>query len=164
MDDDTTNTAHAGADRGQSSPDARSGTMNRRQAVQRIGTRAVAASVAAWVVPEILVGTPTAAGALSGGGGGGGGGSGGGGGGGSGGGGGATTASGGGSTTGATVKTAAATTPSTGPQLAYTGANVQRDVDVATGLVVGGWLLRRWGKAIEARRPDPADGVGPFTD
>jgi hypothetical protein len=99
--------------------DARPGTLTRRQAITRIGTRGAAIGVAAWVVPEILVGTPTAAGALSlppGGGRGDGGGDGGG-----------------------------------GDANQGAGGGVDPGTGGAGGLIVGGWLLHKWGQVVERR-------------
>ena len=48
------------------------------------------------------------------------------------------------------VTTAAATQP-TGP-LAYSGLNIQRDVEIGAALVAGGWAMQHWA----SRTPKPA--------
>jgi hypothetical protein len=48
------------------------------------------------------------------------------------------------------VTTAAATQP-TGP-LAYSGVNIQRDVEIGAALVAGGWAMQHWA----SRTPKPA--------
>jgi hypothetical protein len=104
------------------------------------------AGAVAWVVPEILTAKPAAGAALStptGGGGG-----------------------GGVSTTGVTTPattasttspgssspTSDATTASTGPGLAFTGDNIQRDVEIGAALIAGGWAMHHWA----SRTPEPA--------
>jgi len=51
------------------------------------------------------------------------------------------------------VTTAAATQP-TG--LAYSGLNIQRDVEIGAALVAGGWAMQHWA----SRTPKPAADGG----
>jgi hypothetical protein len=133
--------------------------LSRRQALHRLGL-GVAGGAAAWAAPEILIGRPTAAGAASDapeGGGvrqtGSGHSS-------------AGQSSAGQSSAGGSVSGAAAPAPATGQagavtgssaspadaspsdggggQLAFTGFNAERAVELGTGLLVGGWMLTRW--------------------
>ncbi|HEY3843593.1 MAG TPA: hypothetical protein VGL48_10120 [Acidimicrobiales bacterium] len=133
--------------------------LSRRQALQRFGQGVAGGAVvgtAAWLTPELLIGRPTAAGASSAAPGGGGG---------------STGGPSGGTITGAAPGGSATTSTSSdgtgttgqvgpsagsdappvaaqpggnGPQLAFTGLNVERAVEAATGLLVGGWILTRW--------------------
>jgi hypothetical protein len=122
--------------------------LSRRQALHRLGL-GVAGGAAAWAAPEILIGRPTAAGATSaapqGGG---------------------VSGAGTGATPGGTGSATGAATPTTvqagaatgsgdspadappgaggGPQLAFTGFDAERAVELGTGLLVGGWMLTRW--------------------
>lgn len=149
-----------------------SSVMSRRQALGRFSKGAVAAGVAAWVAPEILVATPSAAGALSapptspGGGGGG------------------PITPGSGSITGGGGSGApftpvvagsggnvAASTPKASPSTAaahsagtlpFTGFDAEHAAEIAGGLIAGGWALTRWA----SRKPNvaPADGGGSSGD
>jgi hypothetical protein len=136
--------------------------MSRRQALGRFSKGAVAAGVAAWVTPEILLAMPTAAGALSapptspGGGGGGsnppgsgsitGGGSG-----------GAVTPVIPGNTSSAASKAASPSTAAgSGGTLPFTGFDAERAAEIAGGLIAGGWALTRW--ASREPKVAPADG------
>jgi len=106
--------------------------MSRRQALGRVSKGAIAAGVVAWVTPEILIATPTAAAAdaLSP----------------------PPTSTGGSSTpTAAVTATPATSSPSSG-SLAFTGLDALRGAEIGTGLVAGGWILKRWA----SRNPKPA--------
>lgn len=147
----------------------REAVLSRRQAMRKIGGRAAAIGIGVWIAPEIIIGTPTAAGALSGppsggSGGGDGGGSSGGGGGSP----GSTTGPNGGSSfpgpaafgpstaaSSGSNPTSPATAAAGGGALAFTGDNVQRDLEVAGGLIAGGWLLHRWSKKHASDDPQP---------
>lgn len=114
--------------------------MSRRSMLGRVGKGAVAAGLAAWAVPEILVATPAGASGLSGeptapGSGSGGmtntGGPG---------------ASGGTSASGASSPggPAAAGSSSGGSPLAFTGSDVETMLGAGAALVSGGWVISRW--------------------
>jgi len=138
--------------------------FSRRQALQRFGQGVAGGAVvgtAAWLTPELLIGRPTAAGASSAAPGGGGGSTGG--------------TSGGtingaapggtgevGPSAGSDAPPVAAQPGGNGPQLAFTGLNVERAVEAATGLLVGGWILTRWssGRA-SAAAEDESGRQGP---
>jgi len=139
----------------------------------RFSKGAVVAGVAAWVTPEILIATPTAAGALSAPPGGGSGNPG--------------TPPGSGSTTGGggsgsnpissgsggatidassgqagqvagTSSPAGPATAASGGSLPFTGFSALRDAEIGGALVLGGWALTRW--ASNTPRPAPAAETG----
>jgi hypothetical protein len=116
--------------------------LSRRQAMGRMSAVAAAGAVA-WAVPEILTAKPAAGATLS-------------------------SPVGDGnpvvaSSSGSTdslgpkgpdpVATAAADTPTS---LAFTGVDIQRDVEVGAALVAGGWAMQHWA----SRTPEPV-ATGP---
>ena len=120
--------------------------LSRRQALHRLSL-GVAGGAALWAAPEILIGRPTAAGAAS------------------------AAPQGGpvrpaGAGPAAPTRQAddapgsagfAAAGPSSeggGGQLAFTGIDAERAVELGAGLLVGGWALTRW----SSRRDDDSPG------
>ena len=137
-----------------SSPPEGADQLSRRQALRRLGL-GVAGGAAVWAAPEILIGRPTAAGAAS-------------------------APPGGGpvqparagmSPGGSGSGVAAPTTgqPGAGPsgeggggQLAFTGIDAERAVELGAGLLVGGWALTRWsGRRDGAAADDQPTGQPP---
>jgi hypothetical protein len=148
-------------------PVSRSGgdQLSRRQALHRLGL-GVAGGAAVWAAPEILIGRPTPAGAAS-----------------------AAPGSGpvrpagGGTSTGDSGSGPVAVAPTTGQpgadpgsadsaagpsgkggggQLAFTGVNAERAVELGAGLLAGGWALTRWsGRGDGAGADDQPTGQAP---
>jgi hypothetical protein len=113
------------------------GALSRRQALGRMSLIATAGA-AAWVVPEILTARPA----------------------------GGATLSSPGVVTGPTSDGLAGvpagskqgSTPSgSGPALAFTGLNIQRDTEVGAALLAGGWAMHHWASrtANSAQVEDP---------
>jgi hypothetical protein len=144
--------------------------LSRRAALHRLGLGVAGGAAAAWAAPEILIGRPTAAGAASGAPQGGG----------------VRPTSSGQSSAGGSTTGAAAAAPPTGQagtapgssgsptdaspsaggggQLAFTGFDAERAVELGTGLLVGGWMLTRWsGRRDGHGADDPSAGPPPQT-